>query len=58
LLQEQLATAKDHSEAVSIELAEKTSELAQLELKHQQEEETHAKKVHNCNKTIVQNTYN
>lgn len=45
-LHEQLTAAKNHIEALSVELAEKGDELAQLEKKHQQQEETHSKKVY------------
>ena len=44
-LHEQLLAAKNHSEVVSNELAEKSDELTQLEKRYQQEEETHSKKV-------------
>lgn len=46
-LQEQLTATKNHSEAISIELAEKSNDLTQLEKKHQQQEEIHSKKVYN-----------
>ena len=49
-LHEQILAAKNHSEAMSIELAKKSNVLTQLEQKHQQQEETHSKKVYKYNR--------
>ena len=44
-LQEQLTAARNSSEVLTIELAEKSCELVQLEKKHDHKQEIHSKKV-------------